>query len=281
MENRLIGLQQVLKKYGIKYRINISSLMDYHREKEFHNFDHTIVETSEQKYWDVEERDFGYYNAEGEYVDSLVAYNYSTSEVKLLKELMFFESYELDKLNDNFNLLSSEDKNSEVFYAFVFIAFFLSSFIVWFEFAEIKSWLLTIPIGGGIAILIAMIMMGFNSVNYQGKFANQTFLFIQLALIAILSVYWIFNSKSNRFAASIGLNLTYILSHGLLFLGLWVVNGVTEQIVFIPETKCSGGYETTKVLLPYVETPLTFLICATVSVFLFYLLVPIWKAKKS
>ncbi len=79
-----------------------------------------------------------------------------------------------------------------MFYAFVFIAFFLSSFIVWFEFAEIKSWLLTIPIGGGIAILIAMIMMGFNSVNYQGKFANQTLLFVLLVSIAILSVFWIF-----------------------------------------------------------------------------------------
>lgn len=269
---------KILEKHDIGHSFDVDLLLDYLKVKEFSNINYGIVNTYKKKYWDFEERDLSYYDENENYIDSFVAYHYTPLETKLIKELMYFELSELQKLNTNFNQARTSDDRSDFWYFVLIFAFFLTSFVVWFEFAEIKSLLLSIPIGGGIAILISVFMMAMNSYTYQGDLINQMGLFIILAILIGVSISLILSPFSNRFASSIALNITFVLSHFVIFHLSWIINRASRESVIDLNSNCETYVE--RELMPFVESPWFFLLAGIIGVFLFYKLVPIWKAKK-
>lgn len=266
VEKSLENLAQVASKYGVPHRLNIPMLVDYWREKDMKNLSLNLVKTYDQS------EDSYYYEGDGtnDY--------YTNSEKEILRQYMFVETNDFSKLNSNFQRAFFTDDFSDIYVMFLIMAFLLSSFILWFEFMEIKPFLISIPVGGVLSIVIFLIMLAANSPFSMGQSSNEILLFFILFCIFALAVYYIKAERTSRFVASILLNLGYVLVHFLLLYFLVIVNKLSRITQIDKADKC--GNTISHEWFSGINSPIFFVLFGMVSVFLFYRLIPQWKAKK-
>ena len=259
---------KIANKYRIPHHIDIPLLVQYWKEKEMENFGVNVV-----KNYQLDNRYNNSYTVENEIEDY-----FSETEKRMIRKYLFVETDNFSKLNSNFQSAHFSDDFSEMYYVFLIMAFFLTSFVLWFEFMEIKPFLLSIPVGGVISILIILIMIGLNTPVSLSQNVNGGIVLFFLASILAMAIFYVKSVRTNRFAASVLLNLGYVLAHFILWYFFLFFNKVTRRYILDESNNC--GNTISHEWFPWIEHPMYFLLFGMASVFLYYKLIPIWKSKK-
>lgn len=268
IESNLYSFVQIANKYGVPHRIDVPELVSYWKEKNMKDLGVNLVHTYDKK--DEYGKDYMYTNEIYDY--------YSESEKRILRQHLFVETSDFSKLNANFQSAHFTDDFTEMYYVFLIMAFLLSSFIVWFEFMEIKPFLLSIPVGGVTAILIILMMIAINSSFVMSQSVNEGIVLAILLSILFLAIYYVKSDRTNRFFSSILLNLAYVIVHFIFWTFVLVFNKATRSYGLDMSDNCRNTM--THELFPWIDHPFFFLVFGMASVFIFFRLVPIWKAKK-
>ncbi len=268
LEKRIEEFVQVAAKYGVPHHLDIPLLVSYWKEKQMKEFGVNVVKT---------------YRLDNSYgnqypIENEIYEYYSETEKRMLRKYLFVETDDFSKLNSNFQSAHFSDDYTEIYYVFLMMAFLLSSFVLWFEFMEIKPFLLSIPVGGVLTILIILLMIGLNSPEELSQDVNRGIVLFFLCSILGLAIYYVKSSTTNRFFASILLNLGYVLVHFILWYFFLVLNKATKRYILDESNHC--GNTISHELFPWIEHPVCFLFFGMISVFLYYKLIPIWKSKK-
>lgn len=268
IESNLYSFVQIANKYGVPHRIDVPELVSYWKEKNMKDLGVNLVHTYDKK--DEYGKDYMYTNEIYDY--------YSESEKRILRQHLFVETSDFSKLNANFQSAHFTDDFTEMYYVFLIMTFLLSSFIVWFEFMEIKPFLLSIPVGGVTAILIILMMIAINSSFVMSQSVNEGIVLAILLSILFLAIYYVKSDRTNRFFSSILLNLAYVIVHFIFWTFVLVFNKATRSYGLDMSDNCRNTM--THELFPWIDHPFFFLVFGMASVFIFFRLVPIWKAKK-
>lgn len=268
IESNLYSFVEIANKYGVPHRIDVPELVSYWKEKNMKDLGVNLVHTYDKK--DEYGKDYMYTNEIYDY--------YSESEKRILRQHLFVETSDFSKLNANFQSAHFTDDFTEMYYVFLIMTFLLSSFIVWFEFMEIKPFLLSIPVGGVTAILIILMMIAINSSFVMSQSVNEGIVLAILLSILFLAIYYVKSDRTNRFFSSILLNLAYVIVHFIFWTFVLVFNKATRSYGLDMSDNCRNTM--THELFPWIDHPFFFLVFGMASVFIFFRLVPIWKAKK-
>ena len=279
IEELIIEFMELSNKYKVPHYIDPELVVTYLKKKKLTGIDLNVVSTYKKIYPDYHDSD------DEAYVEELVNGEIQTKKVRvytefekeIMDELMYFEQRDFQRLNINYSYAQYFDDYGRTWYVFLIMAFLFVSFVVWFEFMEVKPFLLSIPVGGVLSILIFLIMMLLNTPYGLDRNTNEGILFVILFGIFVSGVLVTFSKKTNRFIASIMMNINYVLAHFLIFAFLLMINDVSRTELY--ETSNCGGWHVYE-LMPWINHPFFFLLFGIFSMFIFYLLIPIWKAKK-
>ncbi len=277
----------VCLEYKIDLRLDPRMILKYLKLKDFHHIE-SITGQYENNYNNrIDLDDFSYPE------DYSVLMKYSNNDLPVSSEdssafitaierqdIYFFERDEIRNLLDNYKMAHTNSFDNG-FIVMLFVGFFLAFLFVLFEFANIVSFLLTIPIGGVLMILVALglifinlsINYDFENYDYHSREKNSiVFVFCIILMIVGTTIYGIFSKNFNKKVLNVLVNMTYIISP--FFVNLIV--GVNFVL--------SGHYEYSKCGSEYVYgyafflNPLWVLIFAAIGLFSFFPLIKKYKA---
>lgn len=264
----------VLDKYKIRHSlIDVDRLVDYHISKSFESYDIELVNqySSYNHYYDSDD-------------DYSVVREYTPLEKELKEVNMRVDFSGIQTLSSNYSLVyrNTDWIDYEFWQLYGGLALFIAMFFIWFEFMEIKSLLISIPIAGVLGIIFASGMELMQMYNLRfGSSSGQSIRMIYTVLYCLIIIgstnFLVKRKHTNRKMASIGMNLTYYLSCFIFLLILGTINQLTEytyldtcrRTIYVEPVKNYLGD------LEYYVLPLGF-----IGVSLFYRLVKPWKAKK-
>jgi hypothetical protein len=167
------------------------------------------------------------------------------------------------------------------FISMLFVGFFLAFLFVLFEFANIVSFLITIPIGGVLMILVALGLIfinltgNYNFENYDHHTREKNsivFVFCIISIIVATTIYGVLSKKINKKVLNVLVNMTYIISPffvNLIFGMNFILSG------HYVKSKCGGEYVNG---YSYITNPFWILLFALIGLFSFFSLIKRYKA---
>ena len=277
----------VCMEYKIDLRLDPRMILKYLKLKNFHHIE-SITGQYENNYNNrIEINDFSYPE------DYSVLMKYSNNDVPVSVEdssafvtaierqdIYFFEKDEIGNLLDNYEMAHT-NRFDIGFVAVLFIGFFLAFLFVLFEFANIVSFLITIPIGGVLMILVALGLIfinlsgnyNFDNYDYHAREKNSiVFVFCIILIIVGTTIYGILSKKFNKKVLNVFVNMTYIISPffvNLIFGMNFILSG------HYVNSKCGGEYVYG---YAYIANPFWILLFAVIGLFSFFPLIKKYKA---
>lgn len=178
--------------------------------------------------------------------------NVERSKIKLL----------VKNYNNVYQLNSWYD--TAILYTMACVALFFAALSIWFEFMEIRYIQLSIPVGGVLGLIfgVSRVLIDMFVDSRLEQKIQLGFSFVFCLSIMVLTMYFVLKKRKSRFIATLGMNVTYILS-SFIFLLLLVMLYKVFNI--------SG--------LKYIVKDYG-LILSFIGLSLFYKLIKPWKAKK-
>lgn len=283
---------EVCDKYGIANNINAPLFVKYLKLKQYRDLSVNILKGSNVNYSDLRGKD-NYYSDFGklypEYMQIIEEYNTnalgdvmdSDAEVFVKamekQDLFYYNDYELNQLLQNYY-------QSNVIYYSSFIgllmgAFALATFFIWFEFTEIKSLLISIPVAGVLSMIIG-VFIAFSYNYFVGnsergieKFGLTIVLVVELIILA-LTIYGIYNQSFNKKLLNVLVNLSYMVVLNILALILQWINLMSGHYVF---QHCSERYT---YLLSPLFSPEMILLYAAIGLFTYFYFIKKWRARE-
>lgn len=245
--------------YEIPNNIQPKLMAKYLVQKEFKNFDFNLVRDAHR----------------GSYLETSRAYpnrKFSEIEQTIQNEELFLDSYMMELCESNYEDVL-DGYYLEGWFIFINIAFYLSLLIIWFEFTELKPFLLSIPTAG----LISVIFGGFISLT---SFESKTILLLLSAyviIIYLIGFYLIRSNQIKKFYGSISINILFVLT---IIIGIIILFTIEENVLEWKVNNCSQqGYYDQK--YKGMTNPTVLFFMAVLSIIPFFNLVKRWKAKKN
>lgn len=277
----------VCMEYKIDLRLDPRMILKYLKLKNFHHIE-SITGQYENNYNNrIEINDFSYpedYSVLMKYSNNDVPVSVEDSSAFLTaierQDIYFFEKDEIGNLLDNYEMAHT-NRFDIGFVAVLFIGFFLAFLFVLFEFANIVSFLITIPIGGVLMILVALGLIfinlsgnyNFDNYDYHAREKNSiVFVFCIILIIVGTTIYGILSKKFNKKVLNVLVNMTYIISPffvNLIFGMNFILSG------HYVNSKCGGEYVYG---YAYIANPFWILLFAVIGLFSFFPLIKKYKA---
>lgn len=282
------GLIEVCKKYDVEYDLDPELIATYLNAKNSYglqsitqNYASDYAKSSFSLHYQEAQAVLAKYE-EGKALDPAD----SAALIEAMESQNYF-FYDSETLNDMISSYESGYKGYKLkdIYGFLFLAFFMAWLFIFFEFANIVSLLISIPVGGVVAILVAIVIVYLN-VFYRMDYPNGEYdrhtaekasiaiVFCVCLLIFLFTLYGLFSKRFNKKVLNVLINLSYVLAPvliGLFFGTLNVLSGHEEYM------KCDSSY-----VYNYTQLldPMLFLLYAFVGVCCYFPLVIKWRAKE-
>lgn len=256
---------EVCNKYQIENTINSTHLLRYLTIKKNKNFYHSIIH-----YW---KNNAEYYNAQNE-MDLIEASVSDTSkfiEIMDKQQAYHYNQAGLFSLFNNHSYLIFDSFLSYYdFLIFMYISFFITWVFMFFEFASIKSLLITIPVTGVLLIINVMIIV-FSDFRDHGAFI--TFILTFLIIIS-LTLFGLRKKIINKKVLNILMNLSYMIAPIFLIMIILFYNELTKEVYV--QTECNGMQIDTQDSI--FVGPYLFFTYSVLGLLLFIPLLKKWKA---
>jgi hypothetical protein len=277
----------VCKEYKIDLRLDPKIILKYLKLKEFNHIEKITGQYENNYNKRIDIRDFSYpedYDMIMKYANNDLAVSQDDSSAFCAalerQNIYFFEKEEMRSLLENYEM-SHTNQFDNGFMGMFFLGFFLAFLFVLFEFANIVSFLIAIPIGGALMILVAL---GLIFINLSGSFnydnydyhsrEKNSIVFVFCIVLAIVgtTVYGILSKTFNKKVLNVLVSMTYIISPffvNLIFGVYFVLSG------HVVNTKCSSEYVYG---YAFFTNPLWILLFSIIGLFAFFSLIKKYKA---
>ncbi len=278
----------VCTKYKIDLRLDPRMILKYLKLKDFHHIESITSQYENHNNTQIEISDFSSYPE-----DYSVLMKYSNNDLEVSVEdigafitaierqdIYYYEKDQIENLLANYEM-SHTNRFDIGFITVLFIGFFLAFLFVLFEFANIVSFLITIPIGGVLMILVALGLIFINlsgTYNYENyDFHSReknsiVFVFCIVLIIVGTTIYGVLSKRFNKKVLNVLVNMTYIISPffiNLIFGMNFILSG------HYVHTKCSNEYVYG---FAYIADPFWILLFAVIGLFSFFPLIKKYKA---
>ncbi len=277
----------VCREYKIDLRLDPQVILKYLKIKDFHHIE-SITRQYENNYNNrIDVSDFTYpedYDVIMKYANNDLAVsskdNIAFCTALERQEIYFFEKEAIRKLLENYEM-SHTNRFDNGFMGMFFLGFFLAFLFVLFEFANIVSILIAIPIGGALMILVALGLIfinlsgSFNYDNYDNHSREKnSMIFVFCIVLAIVgtTIYGIFSKTFNKKVLNVLVSMTYVISPffvNLIFGVYFVLSGHSVN------TKCNSEYVYG---YAFFANPLWILLFSIIGLFAFFSLIKKYKA---
>jgi hypothetical protein len=277
----------VCMEYKIDLRLDPRMILKYLKLKDFHHIE-SITGQYENNYNNrIDVDDFSYPE------DYSVLMKYSNNDLQVSEadssafitaierqDIYFYKKDQIRQLLDNYEM-SHFNRFDSGFISMLFVGFFLAFLFVLFEFANIVSFLITIPIGGVLMILVALGLIfinltgNYNFENYDHHTREKNsivFVFCIISIIVATTIYGVLSKKINKKVLNVLVNMTYIISPffvNLIFGMNFILSG------HYVKSKCGGEYVNG---YSYITNPFWILLFALIGLFSFFPLIKRYKA---
>lgn len=263
--------KQVCDKYEIDYRINTSHIIFYLKFKKFKNIHHSIVNT-----WRDNSGKYNHQDEVNQIQSMLTDTNYTIENMEY-QHAYYYDNHALQKIFDNFSYTNNPNPIED--YSLLFflcLSLGITWLFLWFEFTDIKSLLITIPIVG-ILIVLNFLIVYLSRKDYYRDFEDDLLLSFIITFLTIIS-FTLFSLKTKKIKkkiANILVNLCYVLSPYFFIFTVILYNEKTKNV--IKHHTCSGrAYESIE--NSFLIEPYFFFFYTLIGILLFLPLLKKWKA---
>ncbi len=292
IEHAVRGLIQVCQKYDINYDLSPALAATYLQAQHYWGLGGYIrgYSSKREKAYFMQ-----HYN---DYTTVLEKYSagapYDPADSTLLLDAMDEQNYLFygsEVFNDMISSYKTAHKESIFKDAFglLFLGFFMAWLFLFFEFANIISLLISIPVGGVLTIIVAIILIYVNMLLYSGReymenyeYARHTAEKISFAipfcvclLIMLTTIFGLYRKRFNKRVLNILINLSYVLAPAMIAMFVGLINIFSGHTVY--EECDSSKYEYSYL---YLLEPGFILLYAFVGMCCFFPLIVKWRAKE-
>jgi len=263
IKNCITDFASVCNRYSVRNNINADLLLDYLKGKSYKNLFKTVVYQREP--------DFTSELNDQVPVEELIALKDRKKIADLLesKHMLFFQEKELRQLIVNFGESRHSFLKLETIEIALNCALFLVALFICFEFTTRKSFLISIPVAGIIAIVDGLLY------SFTNRFINC--LFTTFLVISSLTLVALYSKKLKKSILAVLINLTYFCSP---FIVLFLILEYNEQVkLYSFFDKCKGCMEY-GIKDSVLASPLFFILYALAGLLLFLQLLKKWNTYK-
>lgn len=284
------GLMDVAKKYNIPMDLNPELFATYLEAKQYHHtegvIDHYANDNARMSF-------ASHFPAE---YDQILKYSnggtVDTSDLGTFifamerQAFFFFAEDQFDGIVSSYRHAYTDNVFDD-FYGILFLAFFMAWLFIFFEFANIVSLLISIPIGGVLAIIIAILLVYVNAMmaigyvnadsDYDYHSAERISIIIPfIVCVSILGVtlFGLYSKRFSKKVLSVLINLSFIIVPGFITLVMGMINLFSGHKEYGRCSQSSYEYSFT-----YLLDPWCILLYAFIGVISFFPAVIKWRAK--
>lgn len=266
IESKMNAFLNFCQKYGVKHGVYPELLCSYLQKKNYGGFVRLTNNYSE--YTQLINSKSARYLKSIEQNDTLFVQNMEE------KYRLFLNEYEIEYLMDNF--ASSKGKvDSDMIYFFLFFSVAFAFFFLLIEVTNMISLLITIPVGGVIAIISSLIGAFVLFDRYDADLDKRMFSLILSVLVLIYMLSLILNRARHVHAMvwNVSMNLSYLITPFFLPILYYTIRAFSKHQV---NHKCYGF--SMEYSMPDLEAPVILLL-SVLSICIFTLFIKTWKAK--
>ncbi len=265
MQQRIDDFESVCAKYEIATLINSQHLIRYLKYKNFKNFDHDIIATSDHHYGKQ------FIQNEVNKLQSLLNHKKDFIASMTYQHCYFYDSGSLRNIISNFkrdktSVLANYSLVSHLFLAFILIWIFLS-----FEFFTIRNFVITIPIMAVVFLLNVFAYLGYLNIDPSSR--SEAFLLTShlITFTFIIGLTWLGlkNKRIKRSLLTVFVNLCY-----WIFPVYLITLVLAYHSVFISLRSDAGAL----VIRDIIINPYLFFFFALVGLLAFFGILRKWKA---
>lgn len=284
IQNAIRRFQEVCAEYGIQANLNAKLISNYLERKAYHSFPQSIVSEQANGVRDFEARF-------PELVEVLRKYNtnqpVAAADSSLFIEAMqsqpyyYFDDYGVHHLIENYRLAYHRNV-FEFFIGFLIAAFAITAFFILFEFTNIVSLLIAIPVTGVVSILVGLLLIIINlnrvySENYNSHMyetISMGIVFAVMTLVLGLTIFGLYNKRFNKKVLNVLFNMSYFIAPAYLVSLVALINLASGKNVY---ANCNSEYV---YALEFLFTPTLVLIYLLIGLFSFFYFIKKWKARE-
>lgn len=275
---------EVCLKYGVSAHLDPMLISNYLELKNYGGLTNTLVDEYENEIEDFEARYPEMVEVLQKYKSNLPV---SKTDSSLFVEAMhsqpyfFYDEFGVQHLIDNFQF--AYHKNVfEFFVGFLIAAFLVTAFFILFEFTNIVSLLIAIPVTGVISILVGLLLIiinlnrvyseDYNSHHYE--VVSMGIVFVVMTVILGLTMFGLYNKGFNKKVLNVLFNMSFFIAPVYLISLIGLINLASGKYV---STKCETEFE---YALEQLLSPTWVLIYLCVGLFSFFYFIKKWKARE-
>lgn len=255
-------MKKICNKYGVHYSLNTNHIVKYLEYKNFKDFEEIIY--SYESLGRIE-------NIQNEINRIQASINDKEKFIELMEKQHFyyFNESQLAQIFSNFDSSDNSSLDLGLLILFCFIAFSLVWLFIAFEFATVKSFLITIPIAGILLVINVLIgVMNFNGDDFLYSFLTTSTLILILTFLGVK--YNFFRKK----ITTILFNLSYIIVPFYLILIVLIYNDTTKKYSYLDN--CNHIQYTSHD--SFLMNPIFFFIFSMIGLFTFFGFLKKWKS---
>lgn len=276
--------EDVCLKYGIGVNLQPALIANYLELKRYAGFTNTVVNEYLSENNDFEARYPEMVNVLQKYQSNLPVVKADSSlfiEAMHSQPYNFYDEYGVQYLMDNFQF--AYHKNVfEFFIGFFLAAFAITAFFVLFEFTNIVSLLIAIPVTGVISILVGLLLIVINlrrvyTEDYNSHAYDLISMGIVVAVMTIilgLTIFGLYNKRFSKKVLNVLFNMSYFIAPAYLICCAVLINLFSGKYVY---KYCDSEYVYT---LGFLITPTLVLVYLLVGLFSFFYFIQKWKARE-
>ena len=269
-KNNTDGIRKVISdfilicdQYAVKNNLDADVLLRYLMEKSFHGLDHTIVFSNDY-----------YLNDNGFDLHPAVQFPGIKNNKELVdfletQKAFYFYENELRELFTNFQQVQHSFVTTDMVMVVLFMTLFFVCVFICFEFTTMKSFLISLPVAGVIAVIVGLIT---TFIHDNGYVCLLSFL-----IIILLTMIGLYLKKIRKGILAVLINLTYFIAPFFFIVWVVVYNELTKQDPYW--NKCMNSYEMITHNSMFLTPAFLFLFSLT-GVLLFLPVLRKWKACK-
>lgn len=270
IQNCIEQFEEVCEKYKIDHKINAKHMVRFLKYKNFKNFHKSITKSYEDTY--------SYFNMEDEMnqIESVLKRKNETIKFMASQHVYFYDENGLTNVFNNFKNVNNSLYIGESLIIFLFISLSITWLFVCFEFTSIKSFIISVPIAGVIAIINSLIITFSSNRGYGEQlfsFILSTFI-ITFCIIVALTIIGLKTKTIKKGLLNILMNLTYFIAPIFLLLIILLYNQSTKYVQYID--RCKGIMYRTQNSM-FLNSYWLFL-SSLIGILLFFSLLKKWKA---
>ena len=259
-------LKQICDKYSVEYLLNTNHIVRYLEYKNFKDFDKIT-----RNYPNYNSNFINLENTQNEINRIQSSLNEKDKFIELLEkqQIYYFNGSHLDQIFSNFDSSEASRFDLGIMILFCFIAFSLVWLFIAFEFATVKSFLITIPIAGILLVINVLIgVMHFNGDDFRYSFLTTSTVILILTFLGV---------KLNFFRKKITtilFNLSYIIVPFYLILIVLIYNDATNNYSYLDN--CNQMQYSSHD--SFLVNPIFFFLFSLIGIFTFFGFLKKWKS---